>query len=322
MTSDFARSSSKGGSTAAASGSFAAAVAAEIITPRRRKSLPGGLAVADARRRGGSRCITPLGGCTPPVENSMPRRRRASCSDAVALSGGMPPEQAGTRPDLRFDVLRLREWFNKMDQDRCGHVSKGHFMGFVGSQPQLLKLLVDGQEAQLSGQQDGRLEEIVRRKKLSRTWTELSKECSDEDKMEWSSFVDFFRQRGMLLEYKTKDNPKERLAAMLADVHAKPLEQRGQTLDEFERLKKSHLQGQQQREVGQALEESVHLEKNQVQGQQKGQPGIQEQTGLPVLSPLSSRNSTKTTARSQLSSRNSTRAAARATLVSRGKGQL
>jgi hypothetical protein len=35
------------------------------------------------------------------------------------------------------------------------------------------------------------------------------------------------------------------LAEMLSDIHAKPLEQDGEMLDEFEHLRRSHLQGKQ-----------------------------------------------------------------------------
>jgi len=262
---------------------FVEAVASEIVTPRRRASVSG----------------VPLGRLMPPEQRRMtpeitPRQRRASVGGMPVSVSGVPmhsssmlPGESAKPSDLRFDVLRLREWFNKMDQDRCGHVSKKQFMHFIASQPQLLRVLVNGHESQLSG------EEAVCWRRLSKMWRELCDESSNQDQMEWSSFVEFFRRQGMLLEYKTKDNPKDRLAHMLADMHAKPLEQQWRTVDEFARLRKTHLQGRQQSELGQTLEEFVRSRRTQIQVQPETQPGIPKAVGLTIMRPPSSRSSTK-----------------------------
>jgi len=154
--------------------------------------------------------------------------------------------QSRKSPELRFDLLRLREWFNQMDKERCGYVTKRRFMVFLRTQPQLQVLLVDGVAPRLNLGHSSP-EDAVRWRRQSATWEEFS--CGKEH-LEWDQFVDFFRRRSWVLDYKIKDNPRDRLAEMLADMHARPSEQDRQTLDEFVDLRKRHLQGQQKRQLG------------------------------------------------------------------------
>jgi len=200
-------------------------VASEILTPSRRATVSG-MTVA-------SEILTP--------------RRRATVSGAII---SMPAEPSQVRPKLCFDALRLREWFNLMDLDRRGHVSKRRFIDFLVSQPQLQKLFVEDQNPQLKVEPNGWQKRIVYGRMLSRTWCELCENSTHEQEMEWNGFSEFFRRRGMLFQYKTQHNPKDRLASMLADMHIQPLGQDSRTLDEFVRLRRTHLQGQQKRQLG------------------------------------------------------------------------
>merc|ERR1719410_1062667 len=137
-----------------------------------------------------------------------------------------------------------------MDMDRRGHISKTQFINFLVSQPQLQKLFVEDQNPQLKVEPNGWQKRIVSGRKLSKTWCELCENSTQEQEMGWNGFSEFFRRRGMLIQYKTKHNPKDRLASMLADMHRQPLEQDSRTLDEFVRLRRTHLQARQKRELG------------------------------------------------------------------------
>mmetsp|Transcript_68267 Transcript_68267/g.134936 ORF Transcript_68267/g.134936 Transcript_68267/m.134936 type:complete len:255 (-) Transcript_68267:175-939(-) len=160
----------------------------------------------------------------------------------------VPPSRKSA--EFRFDLLRLREWFNRMDVEQCGYVTKGSFMNFLRNQPQLQALLVDGQAPQQNFRRTGLQEDAVRWRRQSSTWEDFS--CGQAH-MEWHQFVDFFRRRGWVLDYKTKDNPRDRLAEMLADLHTRPFEPDRQTLHEFAELRRGHLQGQQKRQLGIAI---------------------------------------------------------------------
>lgn len=169
-----------------------------------------------------------------------PRKLDAQSLHSTSSKG--PP----SRP--RFDVLRLREWFNQMDQDRCGHVTRQQFRHFLGFQPHLRSLIVEGQVCRFGKDEDGRREEARQWRRLTKVWHEI-----DDDKngtLEWEEFVEFFRKWDMLIEYQTKDNPKERLAEMLATMHENPDEQATEDLEEFMQLRSNHLHGERRRSLG------------------------------------------------------------------------
>eukprot|EP00419_Tripos_fusus_P044657 CAMPEP_0172833586 /NCGR_PEP_ID=MMETSP1075-20121228/24465_1 /TAXON_ID=2916 /ORGANISM="Ceratium fusus, Strain PA161109" /LENGTH=196 /DNA_ID=CAMNT_0013676353 /DNA_START=3 /DNA_END=593 /DNA_ORIENTATION=+ len=175
-------------------------------------------------------------------------------------SASVAVEQKQAQHELRFDELRLREWFNQMDLDRRGHVSKKQFIDFLVSQPRLQKLFVEDRHPHLNVEPYGWQRRVVCGKMLSKSWRELCESRPHEQEMEWKGFSDFFRRRGMLISYKTKHNPKDRLASLLADMHIQPLEQDSQTLDEFVRLRRTHLQGQRKRELGiKELSDNPHV---------------------------------------------------------------
>jgi len=139
-----------------------------------------------------------------------------------------------------------------MDKDRMGYVTKQDFYDFLDVQPQLRSILVDGQVSRvMAGRREDDLREEARQwRHLTRSWNMLT--GGKHENLEWAKFVDFFRMRGMLVEYKIKDNPRERLADMLAGIHTRPQDQASETLDEFLRLRSVHLQGQQRCELGRA----------------------------------------------------------------------
>jgi hypothetical protein len=135
-----------------------------------------------------------------------------------------------------------------MDKDRSGYVTKNEFTLFLGFQPQLRSVFLKGSTSQPSRAGDAQIEEARHWRQVMRTWKMLT--GGNTENLDWPRFVDFFRERDMLLEYKIKDNPRERLADMLAGIHTQPQEQAGETLDEFMHLRKVHLQGQQRHELG------------------------------------------------------------------------
>jgi len=208
-------------------------------------------------------------GMTVASEILTPRRHRGA---------SVPVEQKQVRSELRFDELRLREWFNQMDLDRRGHVSKTQFIHFLVSQPWLQKLFVEDRNPQLNVAPNGWQQRVVCAPMLSKIWRELCENRPHEQEMEWRGFSNFFRRRGMLIHYKTKHNPKDRLASMLADMHIQPLEQDSQTLDEFVRLRRTHLQGQQKKQLG-----IKELSEN---------PQVLESLGTPAFSRRGARNGT------------------------------
>jgi len=219
-------------------------VASEAITPRRASKRETSVASEAVTPRRASKRGTPVASETVTPRRAL-KRGTSVATEAVTPQRALTPLPAVKESSqLRFDLLRLRVWFNLRDKEQYGYITKRHFMAFLRNQPQLQALLVDCSAPQLNSRPR---EAAVRWRRQSATWQEFS--CGKEH-LEWDQFVDFFRRLGWLLDYKIKDNPRDRLAEMLADIHTRPSEQDWQTLDEFVELRKRHLQGQQKQQLG------------------------------------------------------------------------
>merc|ERR1711904_300180 len=78
------------------------------------------------------------------------------------------------------------------------------------------------------------------KRRLGELWIEI--DTNGNGTLEWDEFLEFFRKTGRLLVYETKDNPRDRLAGMLQEMH----EQQGDLASEadrnaFEELAKNYL---------------------------------------------------------------------------------
>jgi len=171
-----------------------------------------------------------------PSSESSPTRRRNS-------TGGEP---IGNGQKALYDILTIRQWFNGMDEQRNGHVTKKEWLEFMRRNPQFKSMvLCGGVETRLT---DRFSEESVQAlkdqakemRRLLKIWREIDKDANGT--LEWEEFIEFFRRSGNLLEYETVDNPKERLAHIVTEIHEGRAE--GDKLDEFLDLAKGHLQGE------------------------------------------------------------------------------
>lgn len=140
-----------------------------------------------------------------------------------------------------FDFCTLRTWFMEMDTEKDGRVSKQGFLQFFRDRPPLRRLLmyagqVAFKEKMEAGSRKGSKEASAHytRPQTSRGVTAKEAEALtmrrllrllkaiDEDgsgTIEWDEFVEFWRKAGFLLEYETKDNPREQIADLLGQIH-------------------------------------------------------------------------------------------------------
>jgi hypothetical protein len=86
---------------------------------------------------------------------------------------------------------QLRQWFDQMDADRCGHVTKEQFLNFIPTEPQLRILLADDRESQLTGPREA----LARRRRQAKLWEEF---CCGKEDLGWKEFAFYFRRRGWL----------------------------------------------------------------------------------------------------------------------------
>jgi len=122
-----------------------------------------------------------------------------------------------TRP--RFDLLRLREWFNQLDSGRTGSVTRSEWIRFMHTNQELCKLMrgESARESVLLGKDAHREAEALQLRKMFKVWEKI--DLDKNGTLEWDEFVEFFRLNGFLLEYMEKDNPKDRMAEVLKDMH-------------------------------------------------------------------------------------------------------
>jgi len=144
----------------------------------------------------------------------------------------------------------------EMDAEQSGHVSKRGFMQFLRNRPQLRRLLMHaGQEAYKEkmdtgsrrGSKDPTLlapkeAEALEMRRLLRLLKEIDEDGNGT--LEFEEFEEFWRKAGLFLEYKTKENPRERIAVVLGQIHEAKID--GEEMDskligQLSALGKEHL---------------------------------------------------------------------------------
>lgn len=159
-------------------------------------------------------------------------------------------------PKPRFDILTLRQWFNVMDTDHNGHVSKMEWYEFLRNNPKLKYFILHGNvQMPPPGYRDRATDETAQiqraetkeMRRLVKIWREI--DADGNGTLEWDEFIEFFRRNGNLLEYETQDHPKARLTNILCEMHDKPDNVNEATLEEFERLTKANVHGNRRRSL-------------------------------------------------------------------------
>mmetsp|Transcript_65808 Transcript_65808/g.207876 ORF Transcript_65808/g.207876 Transcript_65808/m.207876 type:complete len:366 (-) Transcript_65808:23-1120(-) len=220
----------------------------------------GGAAASGPSARGSSGSLSPL----PSAGSSVSAR---SAGTGSAGSGGRPPvggrrasgAGAAAAETALYDVLTLRQWFNGMDTDHSGSVTKQEWLDFLRCNPQLRRLMVHGSAATNPVVRDRFSEEsmeVLRQEaKEMRRFMRILREL-DTDRngtLEFEEFVEFFRRSGNLIEYGAEAHPRARMAVILGWMHADPTMIDEALIQEFEQLVKWNMQGEQRR----CLEEDV-----------------------------------------------------------------
>mmetsp|Transcript_157048 Transcript_157048/g.277282 ORF Transcript_157048/g.277282 Transcript_157048/m.277282 type:complete len:325 (+) Transcript_157048:66-1040(+) len=164
----------------------------------------------------------------------------------------------------RFDELTLRQWFTMMDSGRHGHVTKMDWLALLRNNLKLKHLILHGHcdiprgksylETAEGAQK--RKEEAAELRKLLKGWREMDRNSNGT--LEWEEFVSFFRQQGLLLEYKEVNHPTARISNILGKMHENGDTGCGldeKTFREFEGLVRGHTQGPRRRSLeGTALQ--------------------------------------------------------------------
>eukprot|EP00747_Dinoflagellata_sp_TGD_P211211 gnl/TRDRNA2_/TRDRNA2_84410_c0_seq3.p1 gnl/TRDRNA2_/TRDRNA2_84410_c0~~gnl/TRDRNA2_/TRDRNA2_84410_c0_seq3.p1 ORF type:complete len:304 (+),score=41.40 gnl/TRDRNA2_/TRDRNA2_84410_c0_seq3:64-912(+) len=166
-----------------------------------------------------------------------------------------------SQPLPKFDTLTLREWFNKMDEDRTGSITKPRWLEFLRRNPEFRTIILGrGMTKLITKVSFKNLHEEARqlrqeKRHLGHLWTEL--DTDGNGTLEWDEFLEFFSKTGRLLVYETKDNPRDRLAGMLQEMHEQQNDLASEAeRNEFNDLSKKYLDLGRRRSLGAAVEEA------------------------------------------------------------------
>lgn len=157
------------------------------------------------------------------------------------------PSRANAHVGPRFDVLTLRGWFNEMDSDRSGHVTKVKWLDFLRANPRIKHIILAGSGSEdttamtMSLLQDdsAKRTQIRQLRFLQKIWRDIDSDHNGT--LEWEEFLEFFRKLGFLFKYVDPDNPKEKLAEILKDLHENAEPVSAARYSEFQHLKGKHL---------------------------------------------------------------------------------
>lgn len=173
---------------------------------------------------------------TPKMPNKSHRRYSAPVmeDDSDYVADNLPGNNRVLVPNLpRFDTLTLQTWFNSIDSNHSGDISKTEWFTFMRTNRQL-KMLILGDTVETDSRADAK-----EMRKLLDIWKSI--DTDGNGTLDFDEFVEFFRKSNMLLEYASKDNPRDRIASIVDNVNGNVALQ-GSELDEFQQLASKHLQ--------------------------------------------------------------------------------
>jgi len=135
------------------------------------------------------------------------------------------PDHAQIARTLACDECTIRMYYIEMDANANGVVTKDEFIKYLRSRPQLQHVMSSGlsqckpgeDKEEPSGKPSPQSARAMGIKRIISVYKEM-----DENKngvVTWDEFIGFFRRTGLLLTYMTADNPRDRMAAVLAQEY-------------------------------------------------------------------------------------------------------
>mmetsp|Transcript_90947 Transcript_90947/g.253066 ORF Transcript_90947/g.253066 Transcript_90947/m.253066 type:complete len:358 (-) Transcript_90947:89-1162(-) len=172
---------------------------------------------------------------------------------ARSRQGREPARSGAAVAKARYDVLTIRQWFNAMDVDHSGHVTKQEWFDFIRANPKLRHLLIHGEKGLPTVIKDRSSDETAQvlkqeSKELRRLLNILrALDVDGSGTLEFEEFLEFFRRSGNLLEYGSDDHPRARLAAIVGFFHSSPNMVNDALVEEFQQLSKWNVRAPQRR---------------------------------------------------------------------------
>lgn len=175
-----------------------------------------------ASSRAGTRAPSALGLPTTAKWPLLPPLTARTSVTAV----GEGPRPSGEQRSA-FDACTLRTWFIEMDTDNSGVVTKDEFINFLRNRKVLQNILRQGMlegsplahARSVTPRTAARMSEALGIKRILKIFRDIDSDQTGT--LRWEHFLEFFRRTGLLLEYATPNNPRDRMADMLGKEHHK-----------------------------------------------------------------------------------------------------
>jgi hypothetical protein len=116
------------------------------------------------------------------------------------------PEEPNQR--ILYDKCTIRTWFMALDVTGDGFISKNEFVNWLVWNPNMRKILIEGEEDHNEPPPD--MSEAVHMARLTRRVLKYFKEMDVDNnkKVDFKEFLTLFRRAGYLLEYGDSNNPR------------------------------------------------------------------------------------------------------------------
>jgi len=193
-----------------------AAEAATLLMPR--VQTPRRASKHSIRRASTDDTLVSWSSETPCWEQALPMLRLASDDEVKSAREQTLQKQI---PLAQWDILTLRQWFNIMDVDRDGSITKHDWLGFLDKHPKFRDVWLGdcGQTVKNRFSRTGSTElrnQAFRIKQVTAFWKDV---FGNSETLKFEEFVELFRRAGHLVEYQNDANPRVQMADLLGDLH-------------------------------------------------------------------------------------------------------
>lgn len=183
----------------------------------------------------------------------------------------LAPDGTPKKNKMQFDLLTIRRWFDDMDEDSSGTVSKKEWVDFLRKNQSVKQFLLFGRFENPVLQSRDRFsaervqkqrEEAKHMRKLFIMWKDL--DADDSGNLEFTEFVELFRRSGNLLEYHREDNPRVRLANTITQLRNDAESVDRAALEEFEQVCAANLESAMRRTMEREVLSLANLEEPEI----------------------------------------------------------
>jgi len=169
------------------------------------------------------------------------------------------------REMAQWDILTLRQWFNMIDVDRSGGITRHEWFDFIVKHPKFRDVVLGASSQPLKERFSlvswhHLRHQAVQTRKVMKMIKDL--DTDSNGMIQFDEFVEFFRRTGRLVEYQSDANPMVQMADFLGDVHSKEVAAVSDAeARQVVQLAKQNLQGRRRKQIERKVIRQVAMER-------------------------------------------------------------